>query len=206
MIVTKRFAALIAVTTSVAVTRTSAAQTAQRFSAQASALYVTLSGDAYSTLNNGPGFEAQLRFNPGAVSIGGGFQFSNHNIDTNALGAPIDGGIRLYGAFLEPRYVIAVSSATFAPYVSGRLAYLRQSLNLEGFDGSANGVQVNGGGGAIVRLSTNVNLDLGATFGYIDFGKSTVKDKSTGQETTTPDSDSGTNWVFRLGLAFGLGR
>jgi hypothetical protein len=181
---------------------TAAAQTAQRFSVQASGLFVTLSGDAYENLKNGPGFEAQLRFNPGALSIGGGFQYSNHDVDDPTL----DGSIKLLGGFLEPRYVIATSSTTFAPYISSRLAYLRQSLDLEGFEGNSNGFQINGGGGIIMRLGGNVNLDLGATFGYIDFGEATVKDKSTGIETKTEDADSGTNWVFRIGLAFGLGR
>ena len=179
-----------------------AAQTAQRFSVQVSGLFVTLSGDAYSNLKNGPGFEAQFRYNPGALSFGGGFQYSNHNVDAT----DIDGSIRLLGGFFEPRYVFATQSPTFAPYVSGRLAYLRQSLNLEGFEGNSNGFQVNGGGGVLMRLSSNVNVDLGATFGYIDFGEATVKEKSTGIETKTADADSGTNWVFRLGLAFGLGK
>ena len=181
---------------------TAKAQTAQRFSAQASGLFVTLSGDAYTSLDNGPGFEAQLRFNPGALSIGGGFQFSNHDIST----ATLDGSIRLLGPFLEPRYVIATQSPRFAPYVSSRLAVLRQSLNVEGFDGHANGLQINGGGGVIVRLATNVNVDFGATFGYIDFGKATLTNNGTGVETETEDAESGTNWVIRIGLAFGLGR
>ena len=178
------------------------AQTAQRFSAQVSGLFVTLSGDAYENLKNGPGFEGQLRFNPSALSFGGGFQYSTHDVDD----PDVDGSIRLFGAFVEPRFVIATQSTSLAPYVSGRLAYLRQSLNLEGFEGNANGFQINGGGGVILRLSANVNVDLGATFGYIDFGEATVKEKSTGFETKTEDAESGTNWVFRIGLAFGLGR
>ena len=178
------------------------AQTAQRMSVQVSGLGVTLSGDAYANLKNGPGFEAQFRYNPGALSFGGGFQYSDHKADDTGIG----GGIHLLGGFFEPRYVFATQSPTFAPYVSGRLAYLRQDLNLEGFEGNANGFQVNGGGGVLMRLSSNVNVDLGATFGYIDFGAGTVKDKSTGVETKTEDANAGTNWVFRLGLAFGLGK
>jgi hypothetical protein len=45
----------------------------------------------------------------------------------------------LLGGFFEPRYVFATQSAAFAPYVSGRLAYLRQSLNMEGLEGNSNG-------------------------------------------------------------------
>ncbi len=202
MTATRGSCTLTCLTVLVLASSVAGAQTAQRLSVQASGLFVTLSGDAYSSLKNGPGFEAQLRFNPGALSFGGGFQFSNHDIDAT----DVDGSIRLFGAFFEPRYVIPAPSAMLAPYVSARLAYLRQSLNLEGFEGNSNGLQINGGGGVLVRLGSNVNVDLGATFGYIDFGESTVTDKSTGIETKTADADSGTNWVFRIGLAFGLGR
>ena len=202
MTLTTGFRALLGLTVVLATPSIGRAQTAQRFSAQASGLFVTLAGDAYEALDSGPGFEAQVRFNPGALSIGGGFQFSNHGIATNTL----DGSVRLIGPFLEPRYVIATQSPRFAPYVSSRLAVLRQSLNVEGFDGHANGLQINGGGGVIVRLASNVNVDLGATFGYIDFGKATLTNESTGITTEEPDSDSGTNWVIRIGFAFGLGR
>ena len=143
----KRLAVCIPIAATLAGATPAAGQTAQRFSAQASALFVTLSGDAYESLKNGPGFEAQIRFNPGAFSVGGGFQFSNHDIDDEAIGTPIDGSVKLYGAFFEPRYVIATQSTMFAPYLSGRLAYLRQSLDVEGAEGKANGFQINGGGG-----------------------------------------------------------
>jgi hypothetical protein len=199
-VMSKRLAAGLSLAASVAALVPAGAQTSQRFSAQASALFVTLSGDAYEALKNGPGFEGQLRFNPGALSIGGGFQYSNHDIDSDAVDNLIDGSIKLYGAFLEPRLVIATQSTRVAPYVSARLAYLRQSVDVEGVDAHANGYQLNGGGGLLLRLAGNVNLDLGATFGYIDFSE--VK-ASAG---TATDPDSGTNWVFRAGLAFGLGR
>jgi hypothetical protein len=202
MTVTRSISALTGLSLLLLVSSTSRAQTAQRVSAQASGIFVTLGGDAYEGLDNGPGLEAQFRFNPGALSIGGGFQLSTHGIQTTTL----DGDIKLLGPFVEPRYVIAVQSSRAAPYVSSRIAYLRQTLDVEGFDGHANGVQFNGGGGVILRLATNVNVDLGATFGYIDFGRATLKDKTTGVESETEDSDSGTNWVVRIGFAFGLGR
>lgn len=195
-----RSIACLSLAASFAALSSAAAQTSQRFSAQASALFVTLSGDAYESLKNGPGVEGQLRFNPGALSIGGGVQFSKHDIDNTGFEDQIDGSIKLWGAFIEPRYVIATQSTRLAPYVSARLAYLRQSVDVDGVDAHANGYQMNGGGGILMRLAGNVNLDLGATFGYIDFSEAKVSG------TTTADPDSGTNWVFRAGLAFGLGR
>lgn len=196
----KRSMLCLALVLSSAVVSSATAQTGQPFSAQVSALFVTLSGDAYESLKNGPGFEAQLRFNPGALSFGGGFQYSTHDIDNTGFEDILDGSIKLSGVFVEPRYVISTGSTRVAPYVSARLAYLRQSLDVAGQDGHANGYQINGGGGLLTRLTGNVNLDVGATFGYIDFSEA----KDTGG--TTVDPDSGTNWVFRAGLAIGLGR
>jgi hypothetical protein len=195
---------------SLAAVSSATAQTGQPFSAQVSALFVTLSGDAYESLKNGPGFEAQLRFNPGALSIGGGFQLSSHDVDNTGFEDVLKGSVRLSGAFIEPRYVISTQSTRIAPYVSARLAYLRQSLDVDVTDpqsgqrinveAHANGYQINGGGGLLARLTGNVNLDVGATFGYIDFGEA----KDGGEAGADPDS--GTNWVFRVGLAIGLGR
>jgi hypothetical protein len=55
-----------------------------------------------------------------------------------------------------------------------------------------------------MRLASNVNLHLGATFGYIDFGEATLREKSTGIATKTADADSGTNWVSASASRSGL--
>ncbi len=185
------------------------AQSAQRWSLQGSLLHVSTMGDAYEGLDAGIGAEAQVRFNPSAFSIGGGFQVSNHGVDFgDDLG---DESVMLAGVFVEPRYVIDVRSLRFAPYVSGRLSFLRQSADLDvpGFDEtvtlSASGFQGNVGGGLLVRLTPRVNLDLGATFGVVNFGD--VEAESGGETATFEGtSGSGQNLVLRLGLAFGLGR
>ncbi|MDQ3809598.1 MAG: hypothetical protein M3336_04840, partial [Chloroflexota bacterium] len=54
-------------------------QSAQRLSVQASGLYAALFGAAYENLNAGPGFEAQLRFTPSALSLGVGYQYTDHD-------------------------------------------------------------------------------------------------------------------------------
>ena len=176
-----------------------AAQTAQRFSVQASGLYAKLYGDAFEGVGRGLGGEAQLRYTPGALSIGGGFQYTDH--DTPEAGATF----HLYGGFLEPRYVIDIGSSTASPYVSTRFSILSQKITRPGGTGqeietSATGVTLNGGGGVLFRLGSRVNLDVGSTFGYTHF-----EDAETEGTTNPNTSASGSNIVVRIGLALGLG-
>lgn len=176
------------------------AQSAQRWSAQGSILMVSPSGDAYEGLGSGVGFELQARYTPSAFSLGAGYQRSSHDLDFD------DGtseSVALSGPFIEPRYVIDVGSMSYAPYVAGRLAFLTQSLEISGISASASGTQVNFGGGVLVRLSPRVNLDLGATYGVINFDDVVVE--SGGQSYTFDGtSGSGQNLVLRAGVTVGI--
>jgi opacity protein-like surface antigen len=174
-----------------------AAQSAQRFSLQGSGLNAQLYGGAFDGLHRGYGFEVQARFTPSAWSFGAGFQFTRHPI------AGLDQKLKLYGGFIEPRYVIVVRSNAFAPYVSARFSLLEQKLTVGDVSGSATGVTLNGGGGVLVRLSSRLNLDLGSTYGYTKFGNFVVRNASNGLKVTGP-SGSGSNLVVRVGLALGL--
>jgi len=183
-----------------------AAQTAQQISIQVSGIYASLFGDAYEGVDNGIGGEAQLRFTPSAFSIGAGGQYTRHGVEG------LDEDLSLMGVFLEPRFVIPVGSNYFAPYVSGRLSLLRQSISVDansGFcvgklSGSTTGVTANGGGGLLVRLGSRLNLDAGATYGYTRFGEGTIRCESTGDRLEFP-SGNGSNVIVRVGLAIGLG-
>ena len=177
-----------------------AAQSAQRWSLQGSALHVMLSGEAYEGLGSGLGFEGQVRFTPSLISVGIGYQRSVHE------GEWLDGTMQdvvLAGIFVEPRYVIDIGRDNLAPYLAGRLALLSQSLDFQGITADASGTQVNLGGGLMFRLSPRMNLDVGVTYGAIGFGDVDVEFE--GEQVTVPDSDSdGKNFVLRLGLTFGL--
>jgi hypothetical protein len=70
--------------------------------------------------------------------------------------------------------------------------------------GTSNSVQLNAGGGILLRLSSTVNLDAGVTYGYIRFGDATMTDKSTGVVEAGERSSSGMNAVYRIGFAFGV--
>jgi hypothetical protein len=172
-------------------------QSAQPFSLQASALVNGVFGDVFTGLQDGVGGEAQFRYTPGALSVGAGFQFTIHELEGRMENA------RLYGGFIEPRHRIHVGSNVVAPYVSVRFSVLKVGFSGGDLSLSSTFMQLNGGGGLLVRLASRLNLDLGATYGYNRLGNGTLRRQSSG--TSVPvESSSGSNIVFRLGLAIGL--
>jgi hypothetical protein len=181
------------------------AQSAHRWSLQASGLYVGVMGSAYDGLSNGAGFEAQVRYNPSAFSIGVGYQTSAHDLNVQGFDK-----VNLSGGFVEPRYVLDMGSDRAAPYLSARIAYLQQKADIteagETYTLTADGTQINGGGGFLVRMSSRVNLDLGLTFGAINFEDVVVTNSSGQSVTVTGSSGTGQNLVLRLGVSVGLGK
>jgi hypothetical protein len=223
--------ALAAVTTVAVITSPAVAQSAQRWSLQASGIAVGVAGDAYDGLSTGYGGEFQVRVTPSLWSYGAGVQSSVH--DLSAIAGQT---ISLTGIFFEPRRVLDIGSSRFAPYVSARLSYLEQRADLDlafndvrapggqvvlapvgrrevslntaaraGVELSASGFQGNVGGGVLVKLSPRINLDLGLTLGAIRFGDAqlSVDGESVGSFDGT--SGTGQNAVVRAGLAIGLG-
>jgi hypothetical protein len=173
------------------------AQSAQPFSLQASGLVNGVFGDVFTGLQDGIGAEAQFRYTPGALSVGAGFQFTVHELQGRTENA------RLYGGFIEPRYRIHAGSNVVAPYVSARLSVLKVGFSGGDLSLSSTFMQLNGGGGLLIRLGSRLNLDVGATFGYNRLGNGTLTSKASG--TAIPvESSSGSNVVIRVGLAIGL--
>lgn len=182
-----------------------AAQSAQKASVQVSALGASLGGQEFTGWGTGSGFEAQIRYNPSSLSIGGGFQLTKHSLEG------FDSKVNLGGVFVEPRYIIPTKSNKVAPYVALRLSLLRESGTFDAQAGkvtvAASGFTFNGGGGVLFRLAKTLNLDLGATWGKTNFGKVTTKLNGTVvPQASGIDAGSGTNFVFRAGLALGLGK
>jgi hypothetical protein len=174
------------------------AQSAQAISLQVSGLYNGVFGNVFDGLQDGIGGEAQIRYTPGALSVGAGFQFTNHGLETR----PED--TRLYGGFLEPRYRIHTGSNVIAPYLSARFSLLKVGFSGGDLSVSSTFIQLNGGGGLLYRLGPRFNLDLGATYGYNRLGSGTLKSERNGTEAPF-SSSSGSNVVVRLGFAVGLG-
>jgi hypothetical protein len=178
------------------------AQTAQAISLQVSGLYNGVFGNVFDNLKDGIGGEAQIRYTPGALSVGAGFQYTVHGSDRIPGLAPLP-NVRLYGGFVEPRYRIHTGSNVSAPYLSGRFSLLKVGFSGGDLSTTANFMQLNGGGGLLYRIGPRLNLDVGATFGYNRVGSGTRKSKS-GPDVSF-GSSSGSNIVLRLGFAFGLG-
>ena len=182
-----------------------AAQSAQKASLQVSLLGASLSGEEFTGWGTGTGFEAQVRYNPSAFSIGGGFQLTKHSLED------FTEKVSLGGVFVEPRYVIPTKSNKAAPYLAARVSILRESGSFDATAGkvdvSASGLTLNGGGGVLIRLARTLNLDLGLTFGRTNFGTPTVK--LNGQTVAIPELEgkrSGSSVIFRAGIAVGLGK
>jgi hypothetical protein len=178
------------------------AQSAQAISLQLSGLYNTVDGDVFDNLKNGFGGEAQVRYTPGALSVGAGFQYTEHGRVEGATSPDV----RLYGGFVEPRYRIHTGSYVIAPYVSARFSVLKAGFEGGEFSLSSTFLQLNGGGGLLYRLGPRFNLDAGATFGWNRRSEGTLR--RNGTPITNPPCcapASGANLVVRLGLAVGLG-
>jgi hypothetical protein len=174
------------------------AQSAQAISLQVSGLYNGVFGNVFDGLEDGVGGEAQIRYTPGALSIGAGFEYTRHGLEFR----PED--TKLYGGFLEPRYRIHTGSNVLAPYVSARFSLLKVGFTGGDLSLSSSFIQLNGGGGLLYRLSPRINLDVGATYGYNRLGAGTLRSKSGGTSSSF-GSSSGSNVVLRLGFAVGIG-
>lgn len=189
------------------------AQSAQAISLQVSGLYNGLAGDVFDNMNkNGIGGEAQIRYTPGALSLGAGVQYTVHSF---ALIVVLENPLRtfrftedarLLGAFFEPRYRISTGSNVWAPYVSARFAWLNMSFSGDDLYVDSDFIQLNAGGGLLYRLGPRFNLDVGATFGWNRLGEGVFRSTHEDAPFEQPFvASSGTNVVLRLGLAVGLG-
>ena len=173
------------------------AQSAQTFSLQVSGLASGVLKDVFVGLQNGVGAEAQFRYTPGALSLGAGLEFTIHELEERTENA------RFYGGFVEPRYRIHAGSNVVAPYVSARFAVLKIDFSGEDLSLSSTFLELNGGGGILVRLGPRVNLDVGATLGYNHLGEG-ILTSQVGHTAVPIDGSSGSNLVAHLGLAIGL--
>lgn len=163
-----RWASGVAMVLAMACPRAVAAQSAQAYAAQASALFTTIR--AGTTTVSGAGVELQQRFSRlyategfGALSLGIGLQYTVHS--------KVQDRLKIAGIFLEPRWVPATGSSRFFPYVSARLAAQQMTGEFRYAEGGrANGSAFGAGGGLAIKLSRQANLDAGAQLVRQQFG------------------------------------
>lgn len=149
-------AALVLATSTLASARPAHAQSAQPYSLQLAALFNSFEYNGVSI--GGTGVEPQFRFNRlystetfGALSLGIGGQFTSH--------ARAGSKFSVSGLFLEPRWVPAIKSKRVFPYLSARLAALRQTNNFS--IPSSSGTGFGAGGGLAIKITKSTNLDAG---------------------------------------------
>lgn len=168
------------------------AQTAQLFSLQVSGLGAYPLGGGLEVVTLGLGWEAQVRWNPGAFSVGAGIERTVHEV-SGAAGREVV----LAGGFLEPRYVVDIGLSRVVAYLSGRAAISQVKVHLGSRERTATGYTLNGGGGVLSRLGERLNLDVGVTVGFKDLGSVFLPIGPTKLGT-------GANVVGRVGLAVGI--
>ena len=161
------------------------AQSAQPYSLQLAALFTSFNNGGVSV--GGIGVEPQFRLNRlystdefGALSLGIGGQFTSHSRGGDNL--------KISGLFFEPRWVPALKSNTVFPYLSARLAFLRQTNNFEAPTSSGTGFGA--GGGLAIKLTRTTNLDAGIQL---------VRQKFA-------DLDGFTTYTAKVGLSVGFPR
>jgi len=133
------------------------AQSAQRFSLQASGavLFATREDPAGFQSKTRLGFEGQVRYTFSRFSLGAGYQRSTV-FTSPALNLSLSLG------FIEPRLVVA-AGGSLAFYVAGR-AGIGKLVCSETCNAKKTNTAFGGGGGLLVRLGRRISADLGAQY------------------------------------------
>lgn len=173
------------------------AQSGQRVSIQVAALSTSIITQKSASAAVGFGVEPQIRFNRvatsesfGALSIGFGGQWTRHFSGPDTM--------TIAGAFIEPRWVPALSSTRVFPYLSARFALLQQSPN---FGTSSAGSAYGGGGGFAIRVSRTVNLDAGVALVRQQFKESL---NTRGQTSTVLEWAPFMTYAAKVGVNIGF--
>ena len=172
------------------------AQSRQPWSVQGSGLYTAQDFGGEAGTIGGVGLEAQARRTFPRFSVGAGVQYSKHSSGPDELS--------LTGFFVEPRFVPGITMGPFAPYLAGRVVYLRGSLSsdlIEG-EGSAGGLAFGAGAGLIYPLTRSINFDVGGAVLRQSLDNITLDD---GNETQVA-FPSFLGFVVKAGLSIGSER
>ena len=111
-------------------------------------------GGSSGGIQNAVGYEGYLRYGaPFGLFVSGGIHISTHEID----GARPT--YKLTRFFLEPRFVALKLSSRWAPFVSGRLALVKEAVDQPRAEFRASGYSFGGGAGALYHLTSQVALE-----------------------------------------------
>jgi len=189
-----RFTVALAVA-SASLSKVAIAQSAQKYAVQFAVLSTSIDGTGGNSIG-GVGVEPQIRYNLayakeslGGLTLGLGGQWTSHSSGSDNL--------KISGVFLEPRWVPRTRSNRLFPYISGRLALLRQSSN---FGSASTGAGFGAGAGLAVKLTPTVNLDAGLALVRQRFGAFVFSDNSTGEFNPF------TTYAAKIGFTVGFPR
>lgn len=181
--------------TSVLQSKAACAQSAQKYAVQLALLSTSINGSGGNRIG-GTGVEPQVRYNLayakeslGGLTLGLGGQWTSHTASNDNM--------KITGIFLEPRWVPRTGSNRFFPYISGRLALLRQSSN---FGTSSGGTGFGGGAGLAVKLTPTMNLDAGVALVRQQFGEFVFSDNTPGEFNPF------TTYAAKIGVTVGFPR
>jgi outer membrane protein with beta-barrel domain len=188
--------ALVALVAAVAAAPASAQYATPHLALEGNALYGTMSGRDVRDLGDATGFDVQARLGIQAFSIGGGY------LQTSQSLSGASSNVRLRGPFVEPRINLPFYYSSFTPYISGRLARLKQ-FDDQG-DTGLTATSVGGGLGVLVRLAPAIHLNLAGTYQSTRYK---YDDVSSGlfDVTSDPQHVSGNSFDLRAGLSLGFG-
>ncbi len=171
------------------------AQSAQKYAVQFAVLSTSIDGAGGNSIG-GAGVEPQIRYNLayakeslGGLTLGFGGQWTSHSGGADNL--------KISGIFLEPRWVPRTKSSRFFPYLSGRLALLRQTSN---FGTASSGSGFGGGAGLAVKFTPTVNLDAGLALVRQQFGEFQFTDNTVGEFNPF------TTYAAKIGITVGFPR
>ncbi|MGZ8379618.1 MAG: hypothetical protein ACXW05_19005 [Gemmatirosa sp.] len=155
------------------------------FAVGGAGLYAGARGSDATRVQDGYGFDVHAAVGVSAFAVAGGYQRSVQSLRDS------DTDVTLHGPYVEPRIALA-AGGSFTPYLTGRVAFLRQRVrgDVVTVSGSTR-TAVGGGLGMLVALGPAVHLDLAAQYTRFDVAADTRQHDGA---------------LLRAGLVFGFDR
>jgi opacity protein-like surface antigen len=136
-------------------------------------------------MRDGYGFDVHAAVGVSAFALAGGYQRSTQSL------RDADTDVTLQGPYVEPRIALAPGGA-FTPYLTGRVAFLRQRVSGDVVTvANATRTSVGGGLGVLVALGPAVHLDLAGQYTRFDVRQ---------------DAGRNDGALVRAGMVFGFDR
>lgn len=149
-------------------------------------------GDDFRETESGPGLDIAVRFAAGErLYLAFGGQWNSNGVEF------ADDDWNVLAIFVEPSVVFATGGVV-APFIAGRIGWLRQSITAPRGRRTGNGVGFGGFVGLRVPLTSRLSVEVAAPFYRVSFGDVEV------DGVERPDSAS-SGRVFGIRVALNIG-